>query len=307
MKLTRVFLRGMAVSLTLAAAIGIYAFVFGQFGYIETRLIATTLSVGLFSITALGAAIVYERARWRPLMILAFAVSGAGLLLYLYVIWLHEQLAPRQFYFYELLVKAMLITATWAVALPHMGLIGLAPRSAPMLRWLRLLSIVFVCTLAALISAFILIETRHYNEEIWLRAIGVFAILAALGTLVTPIFVRIQHLDRTASSESTALSLKLTCPRCLTTQTLNSGTSRCRNCRLKFRIEIEEPRCPSCGYLLHMLTEPRCPECGQALGSDELGSHAPSQTPTDTAPDLDASKIGEPPATPTASSSESRA
>jgi DNA-directed RNA polymerase subunit RPC12/RpoP len=43
------------------------------------------------------------------------------------------------------------------------------------------------------------------------------------------------------------------------------GDSKCGNCGLKFRIEIEEPRCARCGYLLWQLTERRCPECGQTF------------------------------------------
>lgn len=281
MKLTRVFLLGTAVSLTLAAAIGIYAFLFGQFGDLESKLITTTLSIGLFSITALGTAIVYERGRWRPVMLVAFMVSGFGLLFYLYVIWLHEYVVGRSYYYSSEITQTMLLTAVWAFALPHMGLLGLAPRSAELLRWTRLLSIVFVFILAGLISAMAIIEPAGRDEEIWLRAIGVFAILAGLGTLVTPILVRVQHIDRTTSTESTALSLSLTCPRCLTTQTLDSGHARCGHCRLKFHIEIEEPRCPKCNYLLHMLTEPVCPECGQPLSAEELATSAPPPTSPD--------------------------
>jgi hypothetical protein len=33
-------------------------------------------------------------------------------------------------------------------------------------------------------------------------------------------------------------------------------------CRVEL-LDLADPRCRSCGYLLHGLTEPRCPECGR--------------------------------------------
>ena len=66
------------------------------------------------------------------------------------------------------------------------------------------------------------------------------------------------------------MAIKLQCLRCMTEQAVRTGVSRCRVCRLKSHIHIEEPRCPSCRYLLHELTEPRCLECGQALNPGEL-------------------------------------
>ncbi|MFW6060941.1 MAG: zinc ribbon domain-containing protein, partial [Phycisphaeraceae bacterium] len=241
------------------------------------RLILTTLSVGLFSITALGAAVVFERGRWRPVMLAAYAVSASGLLLYLYAIWLHE----RTSYYLpgELFAKAMFIMAVWAIALPHMGLLGLAPRSAPLLRWVRRGAILAVVTLAAVFTRAILLNFER-DEDLWLRAIGVLGILSGLGTLTVPILARVQRIDQTANTESTPLRLSLTCPRCLTTQEVDSGHARCATCRLKFHIEIEEPRCPACNYLLHMLTEPVCPECGRQLGPEEVAAQAPGPAPS---------------------------
>lgn len=64
--------------------------------------------------------------------------------------------------------------------------------------------------------------------------------------------------------------LPITCPRCMKAQDLPMGESRCVQCKLKFKVDIEEPKCPTCGYVLHMLTRPICPECGTSFSADEL-------------------------------------
>jgi hypothetical protein len=82
----RTFLLAVVVSLCLAALLGIWTFLFGQFGALEERILGTTLSVALFSLTALGAALLLEKNRWRPAMLAALACSGAGLVLCMLVI-----------------------------------------------------------------------------------------------------------------------------------------------------------------------------------------------------------------------------
>lgn len=274
MQLKRLFLLGMAGSLTVAALAGVYALTFGQFGEMEWRIIATTLSVGLFCLAALGAAVVLDRGRWRPAMMLTLGLCALGLVVYVGVIWLYEHLERIGYFNDAFIFRTMFVLGVWAVALPYMGLLALAPRTAGLLRWARLLSIVFVGLLAFNLTAVVVWEIAA------IRSLGVMAILAALGTISVPILVRVQRIDSMMQTESTPLAVQLTCPRCLCTQRVQAGHSRCTSCRLKFRIEIEEPRCPGCNYLLHMLAEPVCPECGRTLGMDELASgtrpHAPS-------------------------------
>ena len=273
MHLKRIFLLGMVGSLAAAALAGIYAFLFGRFSELEVRILLTTLTIGLFSLTALGAAIVSERGVWRPAMYVAFGVSGFGVIYYLYLIWLHELMFPQGPY-WDGHWRLTALTAVWAVALPHMGLLALAPQR-DMLHWARLLAITFVALLGLTISGAVLSELDAVDGMVIARAIGVCAILAALGTITVPILARVQRIDKTLQTESTSMSLQLTCPRCLHAQTVQSGHARCEKCRLKFHIEIEEPRCPDCNYLLHMLTEPVCPECGRALDHDSVPAPAP--------------------------------
>ena len=72
-------------------------------------------------------------------------------------------------------------------------------------------------------------------------------------------------------------TIHLQCPRCKKFQDLALGSAHCSGCRLRIAVEVEEPRCPKCGYNLHRLTRPICPECGEQI-SPELAAQGESAT-----------------------------
>ncbi len=272
MKLKRTFLLGLVVSVAIAALFGIFALVTGRrIGDFEYKIILSTMSVGLFSLTSLVAALVHERGVWRPMMIVGFFVSGFGLVTYLLAIWLLLDLLPYQSEKY--LGKLMGIQVVWAIGLPHAGLLALTAFDRKVFRWVRFLSILMVMLLAGFITL-IVIWSPDFGHDVYRRLIGVLSILVAAGTITTPVLQKVVGLDRAAAVQTTKLELQIQCPRCLTMQTVQTGHSRCVQCRLKFEIDIEEPRCPKCQYVLHQLTKPVCPECGCALNPDELAKTA---------------------------------
>ncbi len=264
MQLKRTFLLGVIGSLSFSALLGIWAFLFSTFGELEVKIILTTLTAALFSLTSLGAAVVAERGRWRPAMIATFVISGIGLVIYLLAIWVELWRYVDD----DWLAKGMFWIGTWAVAMPHMALLSLAPLKGAYL-WIRRSACACVFLLASSITLFALFEGEP-DPEFWFRTVGVFGILTALGTITVPVLVKVVGIDKEAGVESTSLDIQITCPRCLLQQTVRSGHSRCKGCKLRIEINIEEPRCPRCDYLLHKLTTPVCPECGYKLGDEEL-------------------------------------
>jgi hypothetical protein len=283
MRLKKVFFVGVMVSLSLAALVGIWCFLFpGQYGRIEDRGIETTASMVLFCLTALGAAYVLEKVIWKIAMIAGLVLSGLGLVLFPASIWGLFDFPP----FYhgrwdDVLQSTMRLTAVWAIALPHAGLIAQA-RFSNWIRWVRFATIGGGFLLAAACTVYIVglnWSGFYLYQDVFLRDLGALSLLVALGTLAVPILHKLKRIDKFASSESTKLELQVTCPRCFLTQTIQSGHSHCSHCRLKFHLEIEEPRCPQYNYLLHQLTSPRCPECGQALAPEEIAP-APGLAPT---------------------------
>jgi hypothetical protein len=265
MQLKRTFLLGVIGSLSLAAFLGIWVFLFGNFGDIEAKIILTTLTTALVSLTSLGAAVVLERGRWRGAMIGTFVLSGLGLLVYLSMIWFEP---GYQWPFWDTAIRVMIWLATWAVALPHMGLLSLATFRG-FYSWVQRAALLAVLLLAISITICALVKGEP-DEDFWIRVIGVLGILSALSTITVPILAKVAGIDKEAGVESTPLDIKITCPRCMREQTVSSGHSRCSSCKLKFEIKIEEPRCPRCDYLLHKLTAPVCPECGLELGDEEV-------------------------------------
>ena len=263
MQLKRTFLLSVIGSLSFSALLGIWAFAFGDFGDTEWKIIFTTLTAALFSLTSLGAAIVYERGRWRPIMVVTYLLSGLGLVVYLLMIWVEP---GWNWEWYEFVTKSMVIIAVWSIAMPHAGLIHLAPLRGGYI-WARRTTIIVIAMLAVLITLGIITEP---DGELFARAFGVLGILVALGTIAVPILIKVVGIEKEAGVESTPLDIKITCPRCLLEQTVSSGFSRCAGCKLRFEIKIEEPRCPQCDYLLHKLIAPVCPECGYALGDEEV-------------------------------------
>lgn len=117
----------------------------------------------------------------------------------------------------------------------------------------------------------------------WERMTGVLAILAACGTVVTPILALIEKLQRKASVESLPMKVwvTLTCPRCKTQQQLRTGPAKCTSCGLRITVEVQEPRC-ECGYQLYRLESDRCPECGREVPETDRWAGAQSADPSRT-------------------------
>ena len=264
-----IFLLSVIGSVSIAALIGIGALLVDQWNDTVGRLIGTMMSITLFSLTSLGAALAMRAGLWKVAAIATFAISAFGLATFLFMIWLSEVIWPTwqsHDEMYEFMFKLMGLTATWAVALPWVALLALT-RFENWLRFLRYAVLTVPTILASVITVAIITEMPG-SEGIWFRAIGILSILTGLGTIALPILYRLW--GKKEKSETARQSLRLCCPRCFLDQMVDVGRSRCAQCRLWFEITIEEPRCPHCRYQLHNLTRPVCPECGMSLSPDEL-------------------------------------
>ena len=78
MQWKRTFLLSVVASLCIAALLGMGVFLFRSFSQTEAKILGTTLTVALFSLTARGAAFVSERDVRGPSMAVAGACSAAG-------------------------------------------------------------------------------------------------------------------------------------------------------------------------------------------------------------------------------------
>ena len=141
----------------------------------------------------------------------------------------------------------------------------LAPR---MNVWGRMLQLgTAVAMLAALVAFQLLIwgewGYRSDLEQI-LPATIILSVAGTISVWVLHKFFGIKVKDVLSSVRETIF---LRCPRCLNEQEVVTGESACAVCKLRIKIEVEEPKCPKCGYNLHQLTRPICPECGTCFGT----------------------------------------
>lgn len=218
-------------------------------------LAATT--IGLFG--GVGAANVagwgVDRRYWRWIGILA---SAAGTAMALIGVWSNSDRGAA----------ALIAVTGLAVIVGHANLAVMCPLRAGQ-QWVRIVTIVAVVICAVLldISAW---QSHDMDWEIANRGAGAAGIVAACGSLALLILARLNRRMTSPTAPVSVKELSITCPWCQRRQNLALGDSRCANCGLKFRINIEEPRCPNCDYLLYMLQSDRCPECGTPVEARNL-------------------------------------
>src|SRR3954451_1879768 len=227
-------------------------------------MIGSMLSVGLFSLTFLATAIAIEKGQWRGAMFCSFAVSALGLGFFLGTIWLADNLEWQT---RRLLHQSMGEFAVIGVGLPLAGLLSLTRFDNQALQLVRLSTLTLVGICGATLTLGIWSGGLEPNFE---KFLAVVCIATGLGIVALPLLHKLAGLPPPSETVAVDLTMAIVCPRCALSQMVTAGPSRCQRCRLRFVIEIEEPRCPTCGYLLFQLTEPRCPECGHTLSTDDV-------------------------------------
>ncbi len=81
--LKQIFLRTLIVALVASALVGIYAFLFGQFGPYEVKILVTALSISYFSITSLACGTAFEKKNGAVLPALGLGISLLGFLTFM--------------------------------------------------------------------------------------------------------------------------------------------------------------------------------------------------------------------------------
>ena len=257
----RSLLLAFVISIACCGVVGIYCLLIGRMGSLERQILATASVVGGASILALTGAIPWERSRWHPIGPLGVLSTALAMVLLLIAVWLQPSSRTS---FYE----AMGVSCVIGVALPYIGLLSLA-RLRRQYGWVRRMTIVAIILLATSISYVIVVDPSWQAQRFWMRLIGIFSILSACGTIAVPIMHRVSVIRVREEVKTVELLLTMTCPRCEKPQQLPAGRSRCTQCGLKFRIDIEEEQCKTCGYPLYLLTSAVCPECGTPIAEDE--------------------------------------
>jgi len=232
--LKQVFLRTLIVALVGSALIGIYAFLFGDFGETEVKILLTTLSISYFSIISLACAAAFEAKRGGILARIGLAVGVLGFVAYLPGIW-------AEWFENEGYGKSMVILAIFAFSFAQSCLLALVPLQKS-IRWVVFSTVGIIFALAILISGMIVFEA---DEEWLFRFVGVLGILDGCGSVLIPVLYKLGgKSDGIIPSESLD-RIELFCPRCGHREAYSVGTIRCGKCALEIRVEIAEES-PAC-------------------------------------------------------------
>ncbi len=124
---------------------------------------------------------------------------------------------------------------------------------------------------AGILVGMMFLDAFYTGEEIAVRIFGVSVVVSACSTLALGGMALLMSKDDGAEPGllGPGVAVSMTCPRCSTAVEARSGReTRCAGCRLRIRVEIDEPRC-ACGYLLYELESDTCPECGLAVPEED--------------------------------------
>ncbi len=108
------------------------------------------------------------------------------------------------------------------------------------------------------------------TTELLTRVSGASGILTCCGMLAMLVLSRMNKRVERPAVLSELRSLEVICPGCAQKQVIDVGGAVCEKCGLRMRVEIAEPRCSRCDYLLFGQRYERCPECGDPVRYDEM-------------------------------------
>lgn len=233
----------------------------------------SAMSAGYFLLMSFAAFMAFDRKGLRWVAFLGCAV-GAMMIVGVPVgmWWLEKALYARDYVLRDLigeLIGTGFVLAGWLCLVPFV----LAPRGKIALTVLQIFTAfsIFVSFLLLLI----MLWTRN-GDRLFERLVPASFVLSGAGILAVFVLNKFFGIKVKDVLTTVGQLIFLKCPRCQREQEIPIGDAACKFCQLKFRIEVEEPRCPKCGYNLHQLTRPICPECGSPLaGAGGIAMPAP--------------------------------
>ncbi len=184
MNLRKAFLFLLIGSVAVCALMGIGVILFGTFGELEQKILATTFTITCTSILGLACGAYYESkgAKALPFAGISFALISAVMVIFL--IWAHRDTGDI---FAKSTVTATMLAATCSL-LSLVSLAKLDRRFA----WSRYL-VIFASVFLDAILLWLLWYEPQGESEVVSRTIGVLSIVIASVTIVTPVFHKLSR------------------------------------------------------------------------------------------------------------------
>jgi hypothetical protein len=248
--------------IALGMLLGIAALIFPD-GWLPEEVIASIFICGAYTLGALVAVSVGARMRRTRTACLALAVLSMGG--FLTGVWLGGLVGWETI---DTVFRWSAVGLIAALGLLHRMIIGgLTPRSGLGRLCRRVAVVSGAVTAGGLASVVAMADLLYEWDELIVRVLGIGGIVVTGSSIAAGLIAFLER--RPGEDEPGVLGdgvpVSLDCPRCAVTIEARSGKqTRCGGCRLRVRVEVEEPRC-ACGYLLFQLTGDTCPECGKAV------------------------------------------
>ncbi len=225
--LRRWFLIILIVSLGISALTAIFILIFGEFVDTEGKIIFTTLTISLYSLTGMGSAASLERGRWSLLSYLGLMVAIVGFAVFLPGIW--AEWIGRDNY-----SKFMASIGLFSFSFAQSSLLSTV-RLQGKTSFLMPATILVIFALASFVTAVLFAEPDNIDLA---RALGVLAVLDGFGTVSIPLVSRIGPAQTTVGTGQKS-QVEVRCPRCNTLQHLDEGGARCRKCSLEITVRTQ--------------------------------------------------------------------
>ena len=248
-----------------AMVAGAFAILFP--GAVEDEVLASIFTVGAYSLGGLVVVAVGGRLRWTS-RLCGFS-SALSMVLFLVLIWFEPVINyPAE----DWIVKIALSLLVIGLVAGHRVVVWPLKSSVFMgklLRWGALIS----ASLTGIAFVFVVLteDSLFWWGDGVIKMLGLLSLLASgtsIGCGAFAIFGPKPE-DDDPGLIGAAIRVSMTCPRCKgAVDAASNRESRCEGCRLKIRVEVEEPRC-GCGYLLYELESDVCPECGKAVADED--------------------------------------
>ena len=248
-----------------AMVAGAFAILFP--GAVEDEVLGTIFTVGAYSFG--GLIVVAVGGRMRLTSRVCGVASGVSLATFLVLIWFDNMINyPAT----DWIVKIALSFLVIGLVSGHRLVIWPLKSSVLMGKLLRWGALISAMIIGIAFVFFLMTEQYLYWWDDWVvKVLGLLSLVAAgtsIGSGAFAIFGPKPE-DNDPGLIGAAIQVSMTCPRCgVIVEAQSNRESRCSGCRLKIRVEVEEPRC-SCGYLLYQLEADTCPECGKAIAADD--------------------------------------
>lgn len=182
--LKKLFLITLLLALVVSGLIGISIFLVGDFDSAQLKLLGTTAGVGVFCLLGL-ASVTGSSAKWmRPLPYLGITSSSVALALIILLIW---DLWDTEDIGEEIYFKVLACLVVVAVSIAHMSLLRAVQGASNLVKWCQRGTLLVIVAVAVQLIVGIL-YSWDFDEEMYLRLLGVLVILDVLGTIFVGVF-----------------------------------------------------------------------------------------------------------------------